>query len=118
MLTHPKISTSGYNRWTQVSSPNETSVIGFHSIHCSWSQAHGGIRRHGGSCIYDCDTGSSWYAPIGQTAQWTATQYIPAANETSTTEIELWVRIDTLPRLNKISMLDEKYIQAFEIKEI
>lgn len=118
MLTHPKISTSGYNRWTQTSSPNDTSVVGFNSIHCSWDKAHGGIRRHGGSCIYDCDTGSSWYAPIGQTAQWTTGKYIPAADETSTTEIELWVRIDTLPRLNKASMLEEKYIQAFEIKEL
>ena len=118
MLTHPKISASGYNRWTQTSSPNDTTVKGFHSIHCSWDKAHGGIRKHGGSCIYDCDTGDTWYAPIGQTAQWTTGKYIPAADESSTTEIELWVRIDKLPNINKISMLDEKYVQAFEIKEI
>lgn len=118
MLTHPKISATGYNRWTQTSSPNDSTVTGFHSLHCSWDKAHGGIRKHGGSCIYDCDTGSSWYAPIGQTAQWTTGKYIPAADESSTTETELWVRIDTLSNLNKISMLENKYLQAFEIKEL
>lgn len=121
MLTHPRISSSSYNRWIQSSSPNESSVAGFKSITQAWSQANAGIRKNGSSCIYNCDSGSTWYAPIGQTTGWTnsgKTNQIPAANETPTTEIELWVRIDTLSELNKISLMNKKYIQAFKINEI
>lgn len=66
--------------------------------------------------MYNCDSGSTWYAPIGQTAGWTSggvSNQIPAANETKTTEIELWVRIDNLNDIKKISMLDNGSIQAF-----
>lgn len=118
MLTHPKISEVDYNRWTQTSSPNETTVIGFTNITAAWSQAHGGIRKHGTAAVYDCDTGDTWYAPIGQKTQWTTGKYIPAANETSTTEIELWVRIDNLPKINKISMFNNNTVQALQIKEL
>lgn len=117
MLTHPKISEVDYNRWTQTSSPNKTTVTGFTSITAAWPQAHGGIRKHGTAAVYDCDTGDTWYAPIGQKSQWTTGKHIPAANETSTTEIELWVRIDNLPKVNKISMFNNT-IQASHIKEL
>lgn len=119
MLTYPRMSSTGYNRWTQTSSPNESTVTGFSSKVGTWTQeAHSGLRKHGSACVYNCDTGSSWYAPIGQKSQWTTGKYIPAANGESTTETELWVRIDNLPDLTKISMLEDKYIQAFEIKEL
>ena len=67
------------------------------------------------ACLYNCDTGSTWYSPIGQYSQWTDGKYIPAADGSSQTETELWVRIDNLPQLNKISMLDDKSIQALNI---
>lgn len=121
MLTHPRISSTLYNRWIQSSSPNATSVTGFKNITQAWSQANAGIRKNGSSCVYNCDSGSTWYAPIGQTTGWSSggkTNQIPAANETPTTEIELWVRIDNLNDIKKISMLDNGSIQAFNIKEI
>lgn len=121
MLTHPRISSTLYNRWIQSSSPNATSVTGFKNITQAWRQANAGIRKNGSSCVYNCDSGSTWYAPIGQTAGWTSggvSNQIPAANETKTTEIELWVRIDNLNDIKKISMLDNGSIQAFQINEI
>lgn len=99
MLTYPDLSADSYNRWIQTSSPNDTTVTGFKAITTAWSGHNGGIRKHGGSCVYDCDTGNTWYAPIGQTAQWevSSNKYIPSANSTSQKETELWVRIDNLP---------------------
>lgn len=119
MLTYPRISSTGYNRWTQTSSPNASTVTGFVSKVGTWTQeAHSGLRKHETAAVYDCDSGDPWYAPIGQKSQWTTGKYIPSASGSSTTETELWVRIDNLPKLNKISMLDNKIIQAFEIKEL
>ena len=51
-----------------------------------------GLRKHGSSCVYNCDSGDTWYAPIGQTAIWEGG--IPAADGTMQLETELWVRTD------------------------
>lgn len=118
MLTYPSLSSTLYNRWTQTSSPNASAVTGFTAVTTAWSAHNAGIRKHGSNNVYDCDSGSTWYAPIGQTATWTDTQYIPAANGSSQTETELWVRIDNLPDITKISMLDKEYLQALNIYEI
>lgn len=96
MLTYPKLSTTLFNRWSQFSSPNESTVVGFTALETAWGGHNAGIRKMSGSAIYNCDSGSTWYAPIGQTSSWTSTQYIPAADGTSQTETELWVRIDLL----------------------
>ena len=118
ILTHPKLSTTAYNRWKQTSSPNSSTVSGFSTIGTqAWGEANHGIRKHGGDCVYNCDEGGTWYAPIGQTNGWGGG--IPAANQsdTPTTEIELWVRIDDLPKLTKLSMFD-KAIQTSQIYEL
>ena len=119
MLTHPKLSTTAYNRWKQTSSPNSSSVSGFSTIGTqAWGAANHGIRKHNGSnCVYNCDEGGTWYAPIGQFAAWGGG--IPAANQsnTATSEIELWVRIDNLPKLTKLSMFN-KALQAHQIYEL
>jgi hypothetical protein len=81
-----------YNRWVQTSSPNATSVSGFYPVSTSWSAHNAGIRKHGSSCIYNCDSGDTWYAPIGQTQVWEGG--IPAADGSMQKETELWVRID------------------------
>ena len=94
MLTYPNLSKSLYNRWTQTSSPNDSTVIDYSPITIAWPDHSGGIRRHGIS-YYNCDTGSTWYAALGQYSQWTDGKYIPAADGSSQTETELWVRIDT-----------------------
>lgn len=118
MLTYPSLSNSLYNRWTQTSSPNASTVTGFTAITTAWNNHNAGIRKHGSACVYNCDTGSTWFAPIGQKSAWDSTKFIPAADGTSQTETELWVRIDTLPNLTKTSMLDKEYLQAFKIYEI
>ena len=117
MLTYPRLSKTLYNRWKQSSSPNASAVTGFTPIVTVWSAHNGGIRKNGSACLYNCDTGSTWYAPIGQYSQWTDGKYIPAADGSSQTETELWIRIDTLSNINKISMFDNKFIQAFNIYE-
>lgn len=107
MLTYPSLSTTLYNRWSQESSPNSNTVSGLKKITTAWNNHFGGLRRTGfESTLYDCDTGSTWFAPIGQKHSWTETQDIPAANDTSQTITELWARIDTLD----IIPLDEIYI--------
>lgn len=99
MLTYPSLSTTLYNRWKQTSSANEGTVSGLVKITTTWSSHNFGIRKHGSSCVYDCDTGGSWFAPICQTASWTDTQYIPAADGSSQTQCELWVRYDNVPTM-------------------
>lgn len=118
MLTYPRLSATAFNRWTQASSPNASTITGLRKITTAWDGHNGGIRKHGSACLYNCDTGSTWFAPIGQYSQWTDGKYIPAADGSSQTETELWVRIDNLPKLNKISMLDKEYLQALNIYEL
>lgn len=99
MLTYPSLSATLYNRWKQTSSPNESTVTDFTKITTAWTNHHAGLRRHGSATIYDCDTGGTWYAPICQLASWTDTQYIPAADGSSQTQCELWVRYDNVPTI-------------------
>lgn len=106
-----------YNRWLQTSSPNDGAVAGFKPITTAWSAHNFGIRKNGSACVYNCDSGGTWYAPIGQKTRWTDTLDIPAADGSSQTQTELWVRIDNLSKLNKISMLNEEYLQALNIYE-
>lgn len=105
-----------YNRWIQTSSPNTTSVSGFKPISTSWTAHNCGIRKHGTSCIYNCDSGGTWYAPIGQTAIWEGG--IPAADGTMQSETELWIRTDRLPATtDKLSVFD-KFITAKDYIEL
>lgn len=96
MLTYPSLSNSLYNRWTQTSSPEATTVTGYMPVTIAWSAHSAGIRKNGATSYWNCDSGSTWYAPIGQSSTWTTTQYIPAADGSSQTSTELWVRIDNL----------------------
>jgi hypothetical protein len=65
MLTYPSLSNTDYNRWTQTSSPNAGTVTGYTPVKIAWTAHSAGIRKHGGSSYYNCDSGSTWYAPIG-----------------------------------------------------
>ena len=107
MLTYPRLSSTLYNRWTQTSSPNATAVTGFTAITTAWSAHNAGIRKHGSSAVYDCDSGTTWYAPIGQMASFDSTKYIPAADGSSQTSTELWVRTDTLPRETQLKIYSD-----------
>lgn len=108
MLTYPNLSATLYNRWKQTSSPNASTATGFTPITTAWSQHFGGLRKTNGTATYNCDNvgSTTWYAAIGQQSAWTATQYIPAANSSSQTETELWVRIDTIPYQNLVQVFD------------
>jgi hypothetical protein len=121
MLTYPTLSTTGYNRWTQTSSPESSTVSGYSPIWLSWPNTSAGLRKSGTDCVYNCDTGSTWYAPIGQTALWisNSTTGIPAANRQSTpvTKTELWVRVDKAAEATKFQIYNNS-ITATDFVEI
>lgn len=123
MLTYPSISTTKYNRWTQTCSPNdpygtETGLVKIKTDYKDHSAALTKVTgTYASSAVYACNSAGNWWAPIGQLALYSSTG-IPAADKSTQTETELWVRVENLSTLNKISMLDNKYIQAFNIYEI
>ena len=121
MLTYPHMSATGYNRWSQTSDISASSVSGYTPISISWPEHSYGIRAHNpGSCIYNCDSGGTWYAPIGQLGHgsWNGTgSMIPAANGVNTSMMELWVRIDTCAYATQLKMYDGS-ISAADFIEI
>ena len=119
MLTYPRLSSTGYNRWKQTSSPSASASVNYTPISISWADHAGGIRKGTGDAIYNCDSvgTTTWYAAIGQTKGWTNNS-IPGSNGEQQTETELWVRIDTLPKLNKLSIVDNNYLQSSNVYEI
>lgn len=110
MLRYPNLSQTGYNRWSQTSDISESSVSGYRPISISWPEHSYGIRAHNtGSCIYNCDSGGTWYAPIGQLGHgsWNGDgSMIPAANGTNTSMMELWIRLDTCPAATQFKIYD------------
>lgn len=121
MLTYPSLSATAYNRWSQTSSPNVAygSAEGFTKITTAWTSHFNALTKSNssGSATYSMNAAANWWAPIGQKTLFNSTG-IPAADGSTQTETELWVRIDNLPKLNKISMLDNKSLQALMIQEI
>ena len=126
MLTYPSLSSTLYNRWTQTSSANATTVTGLVKITEAWSNYNNGLRKHASSTnMYDCSTSSTWFAPIGEYQAWQASagKIIPAANGTSQTSTELWVRIDNLKNKDialrdKNVMFNNEYFNANSFIEI
>ena len=112
MLTYPKISDILYNRWRQTSSANASTVTGYEPIEIAWERHSAGIRKNGSSSVYNCDSGSTWYAALGQITGWTSgslTNQMPAANHNPTTEVELWVRIDNLSSVQKTNIYEDLF---------
>ena len=120
MLTYPQIDKNQYNRWKQTSSPENGTVANYIPIKTDWTKHANGIRKHGSSSVYNCDSGSTWYAAIGQKGYWeqSTDKWIPAANEQSTKETELWIRIDNLTNDQFIKLFNNQYLQAYAIQEI
>lgn len=104
MLTYPSLSSTLYNRWTQTSSPNASSVTGFTAITTAWSAHNYGLRKHETLAIYDCDSGDTWFTPIGQLTAWDSAKSIPAADGSNQTSTELWVRVDNIPTFKQVSI--------------
>ena len=100
MLTYPRLNSTLYNRWTQTSSPNASSVTGFTAVTTAWTNYNKGIAKSAtSSTVWNCNGGSSgWYGAIGQVAAWTNNS-MPAANGTQQYETELWVRVPYYPAL-------------------
>jgi hypothetical protein len=121
MLTYPKLSATAYNRWQQTNSPNvaANAGTGHVKITTAWTMYSAPITKSasGGSATYSMNDTSNWWAPIGQKTLFSSTG-IPAADGSTQLETELWVRIDNLPSITKLSLLDNKHIQATEIYEI
>ena len=115
MLTHPLLSSTLYNRWTQTSSANADTVTGFRKITIGWDSHNGGIRKKVGESVYNCDTGTTLYAAIGQTKAWTNTS-IPGADGSQQKAIELWVRIDNISQA-EIARMYNGYLSAVDIIE-
>ena len=117
LLKHPRLSATNFNRWRQASSPNDTVVVGLQKLNTAWNTHFGGIRKGtSGTSVYNCDTGGTWFAPIGQTAGWTNAS-IPGADGSQQKEIELWVRIDLLPNQTKFDIY-QKFISAKNFIEL
>ena len=114
MLTYPSLSSTLYNRWKQMSSANATAVTGFTKITEAWSKHNSGIRKHGNQAVYDCDSGSTWFAPIGQVVRWT-NDSIPAANGSQQKSTELWVRIDNV-KLSSCKLYSDR-VECSEVIE-
>lgn len=121
MLTYPRLSTTLYNRWKQTNSPNvaANAGTGYEAITTAWSTHANPLTKcaSSGSAVYCTNTKNNWWSPIGQLVLYNDTG-IPAANGSAETEVELWVRIDNLPKLTKTSFVDDKYLQAANIYEI
>ena len=98
-----------YNRWVQTSSPSSGTVSGFKPIETAWTAHHAGIRNMGGSAKYNCDTGGTWYAAIGQYGQWDAAGglYIPGADGGNHRSTELWIRTDRLSNETQLNIYKE-----------
>lgn len=121
MLTYPSLSDILYNRWTQTSSANVSTVTGLNKITTAWDKYNNGIRKHNISAtVYDCSTGTVWFAPVGQCSIWDATndRYMPAADGSSQKSTELWVRIDNLKNRDLTAKIGKNFIKANQIIEI
>lgn len=121
MLTYPSNSDTKYNRWIQSNSPNVASKAGtgYIPIHTDFTAHANPLTKcaSSGSAVYCTNIKDNWWSPIGQLVLYNSTG-IPAANGSTETEVELWVRIDNLPKLTKTSFVDDKYLQAANIYEI
>ena len=117
MLTYPRLSDTLYNRWIQTSPPSATAVTGFVPITTAWSAHNAGIRTNGSSSVYNCDSGSTWYAPLGQTVGWTNNS-IPGADGSQQFETELWIRVDTLGTIDTASNYNANYLTSSNFIEI
>lgn len=116
MLTYPRLSTTLYNRWYQTSSPEAATVTGYKAVHIDWTAHSGGIRKNGSSSYWNCDTGSTWYAALGQYVEWSGG--IPGADSNPQTETELWVRIDNLTPEKVVAQIGNDMIMADIFDEI
>ena len=122
-----------YNRWKQSNLPQDEwqdntdsgSAVanGYEAISIAWNTNYwGGLGRQNfdttsmNSCFIDGSIGhSNWFFAIGAKEAWGGG--VPGPNSSAVEETELWVRIDNLPKLTKLSMFDDA-LQMHQIYEL
>lgn len=131
MLTYPTDFPGQYNRWKQSYLPQATwmgsnngdlVVTGYEPIHIDWSTYYwGGLgRQHEGtqtisSTFISGSIGhSNWFYAIGATSGYDGG--IPGPNK-GIQQVELWVRLDTLKKKKKFSIIKESYILSSGLQE-
>lgn len=124
MLTYPSMGNGKYNRWRQKISPNSayvtsTANTGYVPVHTDFTSYAAPITKSSssGSSVYSCNLAGNWWAPVGQLAIHSSTG-IPAADASTQTSCELWVRVDTLDMQENITKIFDKYVLANQIIEI
>ena len=102
-----------HNRWIQTISPNSNYVTstdgtGYKAITTAWTSYAAPITKSAssGSSLYSCNLGGNWWAPIGQKTIFNSVG-IPAADGSTQTETELWVRIDNLSSATKAQIFKD-----------
>lgn len=95
-----------YNRWIQTSSPNSSpnTGTGFKAITTSFTNYFTPITKSASSesSLYSMNTTNNWWAPIGQKV--TFGGGIPAADDSTQYETELWVRTDRFTNTNQLKI--------------
>lgn len=133
MLTYPADLPNKFNRWKQTKNPckeyltptssGSENAAGYEAIDIDWTSNYwGGLTRQNSSessissCYLSGSTGhGNWFYAIGASSSWNNAIPGPGA---AISEVELWIRIDTLPLNTKLSILKERYIQTSLLQEI
>lgn len=133
MLTFPAQHAGKYNRWKQTNNPCKEYVAttsdgagvaaGYTAVHIDWTSNYwGGLTRQNssettlGNTYLSGSVGhSNWFYAIGAASKHDGGIPGPSGG---TQETELWVRIDTLPSLQKLSILKEQFVTTSLLHEI
>lgn len=137
LLLYPTNYPGQYNRWKQTNAPQDEYVTttsdgsgvaaGYSAVHIDWNTYYwGGLTRQGSdvntapgsSCYISGSVGhGNWFYAIGANTAWGGG--IPAHHGSNGVEdVELWVRIDTLPYNKKLSIMKEQYVSSSLLQEI
>lgn len=132
MLTFPISFPGQYNRWKQTWAPDRcwmgngdgsAVVPGYQAIHIDFNTNYwGGLARQTedtqgiSPCFLSGSVGhSNWFFAIGATQAWNGT--VPGPNSTGADDVEIWARIDNLPKINKIAIFENKFLQGLKFQE-
>lgn len=136
MLTYPTDDPGKYNRWKQTNAPQNEFVAtgdgsafaaGYQGIHIDWNTYYwGGLTRQSSDASALVDTylsGSvghgNWFYAIGAKTKWGNPNGVPGYDGTKgMQEIELWVRVDTLPKNSKFNIMKEQFVSGTLFQEI
>lgn len=133
MLTYPQEYPNKYNRWIQKNNPCKEFVTqtsdgagtaeGYAAVTVPWTSNYwGGLTRQNSTessksgCYLSGSVGhGNWFYAIGAYEAWSGAIPGPGA---AIQEVELWVRIDTLPILEKTSIVKKKSVTSSQLQEI